>query len=237
LSGYHELAQFYDLVVGDKSRRVAFLAELIAKHTPHAVSVLELACGTGTLIAGLAGRYEVSGIDLSPEMAARAKEKLPAADVQVGDMSSFDFGSRFDVLLCVYDSVNHLLEWEQWRATFENAWTHLNRGGLFVFDINTPARHDYLIRSQPHIHPIGPCHMFMRASREGAKFRWTVRIFERNSDEQFTLHEAVVYEAAFPFDRIYAEVSKLFRVVEVIDADGLPPGDCNWRPFLVCVKL
>jgi SAM-dependent methyltransferase len=236
MSNYSELAQFYDAVVGDKSSRIAFLQKLIQEHAPHASTLLEMACGTGTLIEGLSKKYKVAGLDLSPEMVELAKKKVPAADIRVADMADYNFGQTFDVVLCIYDAVNHLQNWEQWQATFTNAQKHLKKHGLFIFDLNRPERHECMLASIPHSHPIGDDHMYMAASRENGKFKWTVRIFQKDSDGRYTLHEDEVYETAFPFDQVKREVSKLFDIREVVDANGLQPEDPNWRPFLVCIK-
>lgn len=237
VSSYSQLAAFYDLVVGDKASRILFLRQAIQRHCPHARSILELACGTGTLIAGLSRWYDVSGIDLSPDMAQRARKKLPSADIRIGNMASCNFDRKFDVVLCVYDSINHLLAWELWQSTIETAHRHLRDGGLFIFDVNTPERHDLLVRTRARGHEIGQHYLLMEAGREDSKFKWTLRVFEKLSNDLFRLHEIVVYEKAFPFDQIVAEVSSLFEITDIADADGLEACDANWRPFIVCSKL
>lgn len=236
MPNYKELAKFYDAVVGDKSSRVEFLKKLIEENAPDAASLLEMACGTGTLIEGLAQKYQVSGFDLSPEMVDIAKKKLPNTDIRVADMADFDFGKSFDIVLCIYDSINHLQNWGQWCATFVNASKHLNAGGLFIFDFNTPRRHELLLGSLPHSRPIGNDHMYMAASREEGRFKWTVRVFQKESDGRFSLHEDTVYETAFLLEQVKTEVLKSFDIKEIVDANGLDKTDPNWRPFLVCVK-
>jgi SAM-dependent methyltransferase len=236
MSNYIELAQFYDAVVGDKSSRITFLQKLIQENAPNASNLLEMACGTGTLIGGLSKRYEVAGFDLSPEMVELAKKKVPKTDIRVADMADFDFGHTFDVVLCIYDSVNHLQNWVQWQATFANAYKHLNDGGLFIFDLNRPERHEFMLTSPPHSRPIGDDHMYMAASREGDKFKWTVRVFQKEGDGRYSLHEDVVYEIAFPFDQVKTEISKSFDIQKIVEVNNLDQENPNWRPFLVCVK-
>ena len=68
-------------------------------------SVLDIGCGTGSLSLVLAGlNYDVTGIDLSEAMIARAKAKTKAAghliSFKVMDASQPDFsGQQFDVIV------------------------------------------------------------------------------------------------------------------------------------------
>ena len=71
--------------------------------------MLELACGTGSILAQLRDEYEVVGVDLSPQMLAIAWEKLPGVELIEGDMTEVRLGRTFDAVLCLYDSINHLL--------------------------------------------------------------------------------------------------------------------------------
>ncbi|HUC20253.1 MAG TPA: class I SAM-dependent methyltransferase [Candidatus Polarisedimenticolaceae bacterium] len=236
MTSYDVFAKFYDEIIGNKSSRVSFLQKLIEENTPNASNLLEIACGTGTLIQGLSKKYRVAGFDLSSGMVGEAREKLPGVDIRIGNMADFDFGESFDVVLCVYDSINHLLSWGQWCALLANAHKHLNPGGLFIFDIHTPERHEWLIGSPPRSRPIGDDHMFMAASREGDKFKWTLRVFQKEDDGRFSLHEDFIYETAFPIEDVEHEVSKLFTVKKIVDDRGLDEGNPDWRPFFVCVK-
>lgn len=69
-----------------------------------AVSVLDVGCGLGRLTAKLAaGNREVIGLDLSPEMISRARQRagaVPGATFLCGDFLEQDFSSRkFDCIL------------------------------------------------------------------------------------------------------------------------------------------
>ena len=63
----------------------------------------------------------LTGLDQSPEMLALAERKVPRARLIQGDMSSFSLGERFDVVICVFDSLNHLL-------TFDGLGIDVRRG-------------------------------------------------------------------------------------------------------------
>lgn len=149
VQGYGVFARFYDAVQGDRAEHGAYLRGLIQKHHPRARKILELACGTGSVLKHLEGDYRVTGVDRSEEMLAIAAAKVPQSRLVAGDMTEVRLGQTFDVVPCVYDSINHLLEFEQWDAVFECAHAHLREGGVFIFDINTERRLAWLAQQAP----------------------------------------------------------------------------------------
>ena len=106
-------------------------------------TALDLACGTGGLtrelvVAGL----EVTGLDGSAEMLRLARERLPRVPFEQGDLRSFALGTPphetcFDLVTCVFDSLNNLLTPEDLGQAFARAAAHLRPGGLLACDLNT----------------------------------------------------------------------------------------------------
>ncbi|MDR2984832.1 MAG: class I SAM-dependent methyltransferase, partial [Nocardiopsaceae bacterium] len=68
MPAYAECAGFYDEIRGDRSVDIARVRAHITRFRPAASSVLELGCGTGAVLKGLAPHFEVTGVDRSPEM-------------------------------------------------------------------------------------------------------------------------------------------------------------------------
>lgn len=103
-------------------------------------SALDLACGTGGFTRELlrAG-FQVQGLDGSPDMLEVARQRLPAGvTLSVGDLRTFDLGpDRFDLVTCVFDSLNNLLTAEELGAALSRARAHLRPGGLLACDLNT----------------------------------------------------------------------------------------------------
>ena len=87
MESYDVFAQFYDAVQGDRAEHADYLRSLIEKHHPGATTLLELACGTGSLLKQLEPAYEVSGVDLSEAMLAVAADKVPSARLVHEDMT------------------------------------------------------------------------------------------------------------------------------------------------------
>ncbi len=70
--------------------------------------VLDVACGTGVLFPDYLDRKvgSLTGIDISPEMAKIAREKLPQVEVICGDVEEVGFDRKFDCVV-VYNAFPH----------------------------------------------------------------------------------------------------------------------------------
>ena len=79
MSSYDIFGKFYDAVMGDRTVAAERLSRYIRDANPRARSVLELGCGTGSILKHLASSYDVSGVDLSSRMLAIAARKVPQA--------------------------------------------------------------------------------------------------------------------------------------------------------------
>ncbi|MBZ9715998.1 class I SAM-dependent DNA methyltransferase [Deinococcus multiflagellatus] len=99
---------------------------------------LDLACGTGGFTHELqqAG-WQVTGLDASRDMLAEARRRLPDLTFVPGDLRTFNLGQTFDLVTCVFDSLNNLLTPADLGAALRRARAHLRPGGLLAFDVNT----------------------------------------------------------------------------------------------------
>jgi SAM-dependent methyltransferase len=242
VTAYAEFARFYDQIMGDRSEDVARVREYITRLHPGARSVLELGCGTGAMLAGLAPAWEVTGVDRSPEMLAVAARTVPAARLVQADITEFSLGTRFDVVICVFDTVNHLPALAGWRALFSRVHEHLAPGGLFVFDVNTTGRLRRLWRGAAFAMNFGGHSMMMDvqpaaegSGEDGCELStWTVRIFERAGGDMFRLHEERIPELGVPLATIRDALEPYVDLIEATGLDGEPATDESDRAFLAC---
>jgi ubiquinone/menaquinone biosynthesis C-methylase UbiE len=79
MPSYDIFGKFYDAVMGDGSESAKHLSDLIRLSKPDATKLLELGCGTGSILKHLQDSYDVSGLDLSTKMLAIARKKVPRA--------------------------------------------------------------------------------------------------------------------------------------------------------------
>lgn len=148
MNSYDFLAGCYDELTYDVD--YAAWADYIEKHFQRrgipGRTVLDLACGTGSLTRELAQRgYEMIGVDLSPEMLAEAADK----NQDVGGvpplflcqpMEQLDLYGTIDACVCCLDSVNYVTDPKKLRRAFQRVHLFLMPGGLFIFDVNSPEK-------------------------------------------------------------------------------------------------
>ena len=124
MANYDVFGKFYDAIMGDRGKATKRLREFIHKVNPKAQNVLELGCGTGSVLKHLVKDYEVWGADLSKKMLSLAEKKVPQARLSRQDMVRFRLPKRFDVICCVFDSINHILSFADWKKLFANVGRH-----------------------------------------------------------------------------------------------------------------
>jgi SAM-dependent methyltransferase len=236
VSRYDSLAPFYDAVMGDRAAAAEYVRSLIERHQPGARSVLELACGTGSVLERLEPDYELTGVDLSAEMLEVAAKKLPRARFVQGDMTEVSLGETFDVVLCVFDSINHLLTFEAWEAVFDRAREHLNPGGIFVFDVNTPRKLAAFAASPaPTVQWFGDGNLLVLdvVDHDGA-YLWRLRVFEHLGGDEYRLHRSDIPETAFDHAQIREALAGRFARIRVYDAERSRPSAASQRLHFVC---
>ena len=145
MSAYEALAGVYDRLTGDVNyeRRADYIEKLFKKSRIPVHTVLDLACGTGTMTAILTGRgYELISVDSSPDMLAEAREKSMELEGEppvflCQSMPELDLYGTVDAAICCLDSINYLTRSRDVQRTFQRLKLFIAPGGLLVFDINS----------------------------------------------------------------------------------------------------
>jgi ubiquinone/menaquinone biosynthesis C-methylase UbiE len=142
------IAEYYDTSpIVTRRGDLAFYVNVIKEFGD---PVLELGCGSGrvTVTVAQAG-FKIVGLDLSPKMLEQAVEKVSKlphdtrAQVSFvqGNMTSFDLGARFRLVIIPFRPFQHLLNVQQQLDCLECARKHLEPGGRLILDFfHTDAR-------------------------------------------------------------------------------------------------
>jgi SAM-dependent methyltransferase len=143
LRAYQALAPAYDTLTAhheygpwtENLERLARRAGLRGRR------LLDVACGTGkSFLPFLARRYDVTACDLSPGMLALARAKSGGrARLSVQDMRELPVLGAFDLITCLDDALNYLLEPEELDAALAGMARNLAPGGVLVADTNCIA--------------------------------------------------------------------------------------------------
>ena len=130
----------------DYSFRVNRLLELFEKYDKKPTLLLDLACGTGNFSFPLAERgIDVIGVDCSEGMLAAAISKLPEGSTNPLFLNQYaeqlELYGTVDGAISMLDSLNHITDYENFLAAIERVSLFLEKGRLFIFDLNTPYKH------------------------------------------------------------------------------------------------
>ena len=118
---YKLLARFYD-----KSTNNDVLQKYKALIGPVKEQyILDLGCGTGTLLKYYASQNRTYGIDGSPDMLKIAKIKDKKTHYSVGDLRNVKIDNKFNIITCAFDTINHLTSIGGWEKLFETVAKNL----------------------------------------------------------------------------------------------------------------
>jgi SAM-dependent methyltransferase len=229
---YSGFAPFYDRIMGDRTEEIERIRAYIDGYLPGARSLLELGCGTGALLAGLAGDLDVTGIDQSPQMLALARTAVPGGRLIQGDMTAFSVPAEFDVVICMFDTLNHVSSFSGWLSLFSCVHEHLAPGGLFIFDVNTAGRLSRLDGAPPFLDEFDGNFVIMtvRSADDGLSL-WETRIFDHQHDDIYQLHHERIYELGVPLALIRAGLAGRFELLTEASLDGSAVSDESDRVF------
>jgi glycine/sarcosine N-methyltransferase len=188
---YDDFSQDYDRFVDWPARlemELPFIEKQIdsvSAQTEGRPSILDSACGTGMHAIALAQRgYRLAGADLSPAMVDHARHNAAAAEVEVrfatagfGNMAVV-FGEEFDGVLCLGNSLPHILDENELKAALRD-FARCTRPGSFLL-IQNRNFDDVLARRLRWMEP--------QNHNEG-NFEWVfVRFYDFDPDERLTFH-------------------------------------------------
>lgn len=133
-SDFKTISTYYDaLYVNEREYEpeAAKVKELLAKHgAPAGGDLLILACGTGGHVPYFKDSHKVSGLDLSEDMLALAREKFPDLRFHRGDLTDFSLEDHFDAMICLYGSIGFVKTVENLKSSLRSMAAGLRPGGL-----------------------------------------------------------------------------------------------------------
>jgi SAM-dependent methyltransferase len=106
--------------------------------------IVDLGCGSGLLVARVAAAgYQVTGIDIAPDMIALARRLVPHADLVVGSIHDADLPVGCVAITAIGEVVNYTAGHGGGAAALERlaerAHAALVPGGVFLLDVLGPA--------------------------------------------------------------------------------------------------
>lgn len=136
-------AQHYDAVMEESfgielHRLTARSLDTVRQLVSPPAAIVDFGAGTGRIAIPLARvGFEVTAVDPAPAMLNRLGDKASQLSIDrvYCDMASFRTGRRFDLALCVFSVIAHMLDHEALTASCAAAAAALRPGGLFLVDL------------------------------------------------------------------------------------------------------
>lgn len=225
---YTKFAAAYDKIMDnvDYIRWANYMLSLFMHYRLEPQRILELACGTGNVMVELAKHgYEMWGLDRAKEMIEITKKKADKSGKEVnlfhGDMLNFSFDVKFDAVLCLYDSINYMLNRKELTKVFENVYSVLRSNGLFIFDVTTErniVQHFHLqtfAENQEDFSYIWK----NRYSYRDKICRTILTFFLRENDDFFKRYEELHLQKIFEVDEVEDLLEKTgYKLLSAFDA-------------------
>ena len=238
-AAYDDISSVYDYFQKeiDIQKWAGFLENVMLKHGPTAgdgedgkLLVCDLGCGTASVSIELANRgYDVIGIDLSANMLQIAKENADRAKVDVlflcQDIVKLDLFGTVDVILCLLDTVNHIIRPKDLAKMLSHFRNFLNPNGLFIFDIATKHHLEKSLGNQ-FFYEVEEAHALLWENSYNAKSKIStsdITLFTDVGTGKYDRHETQIRERVYTHEEL----------ILLLDQAGLDivfvSGECVFR--------
>jgi SAM-dependent methyltransferase len=133
---YRRSAELYDAIYSFKpyAEEADAVRRRVEAERPGARTLLDVGCGTGVHLAELARAYEVAGVDLSEDMLAVARQRLPGVPLVQADQRAFDLGRTFDAVVCLFSAIGYVRSVEELDAAVASMARHVGDGGVLLIE-------------------------------------------------------------------------------------------------------
>ena len=243
---FDDIGKYYDLLYQNKDyeSEAEYLDLLLKRFSNQTQSILELGCGTGKHAKYLFKKgYKIHGIDRSKSMIEIASKNKRGIYEQ-GDILKINLEKEFDVIISLFHVFSYQTSNSSVLKLLSNAYKHLKKGGIFIFDI----------WYSPAVLSIGPSNRFLKLSNDDieilriaepeifpneniVKVKYQFFVREKLKDDWKTFKEIhPMRHFSLPELSFYAE-SKGFSIIHSEEwLTGLRPSKNSWSICLVLKK-
>ena len=212
MNAYSRLAPYYDILTRDVpySEFADFYTERFRELPNPPRTVLDLACGTGSVAVLLAERgHELICVDGSPDMLMLAREKFDSLGEELAyplficqNMDEIDLYGTVSAAVCSLDSLNYV-DGTALSEVFRRLALFIEPGGLFCFDLLLPEH----LRSLDGSVSVDEAENLLVLWRgefdaEQNALRYGVDIFERTDSEKYRREREEHIEFAHEPERV-----------------------------------
>lgn len=208
-------------------------------------TLLDLASGTGKLTFRLleAG-YTVTGLDVSSDMLSLCYNEQLRRNIFFplieADMRNLEDAGTYDLVTCSLDALCYFREKEDVRQTFNEVYRHLNKGGLFLFDVHSLYKMEEVFPGYQFHGEMGE-DVFLWSAFEGKRsgeIEHYFDLFEHETGRTYKRSKNLIIERSFPIEDYVVMLEESgFINIEITENYGLSPvQEKTERVFFICEK-
>ncbi|MEI6579383.1 MAG: class I SAM-dependent methyltransferase [Eubacteriales bacterium] len=246
MSSYGVFANFYDELTSnvEYEKRAEYFRTLLSQYRQDEGTLLDLACGTGSLILQMASfGYDVIGVDSSPDMLSIAQHKAFEAEqtplLLCQKMQMLDLYGTIDAAICALDSINHLTQPKDVKETFRRVSLFLNPSGVFIFDVNTVFKHKNILANNVFVYDFDDlyCVWQNRLDEKINTVKITLEFFEEDDGAYYRSTETFA-ERAYSYEELSKWLTDAgFEVMNIFEElTQTPPKEDTQRAVFVARK-
>ena len=248
MSAYSDFAFFYDKLIdeSDYDRRCEYLTELLYENSVGEGILLDAACGTGALSERLSEKgYDVIGVAISEEMLSKALEKKAETGSNslylCQNLAELDLFGTINCAVCTLDSINHITEPDELKAAFIKIGLFTEKGGIFIFDVNTAYKHREILGNNAFIFDTDDvfCAWQNEYDEETEAVHIYLDLFAPGEDGLYERYaedfSEVIYSREFLEEALYNAGFKIKAVYDDLTHDELK--ETSQRAVYVCEKI
>lgn len=158
---YGSFAHVYDRLTEnvDYKSYAAYIKRLFESYGKNISSVVDVACGTGSLTAELSKLgYEMIGVDMSEDMLSEAQTKKAEENLDIlylcQSAEELDLFGTVQGAVCTLDSLNHITDEDTVIEAFKKISLFMEKDGIFVFDLNTEYKHREVLGNNTFVYDL-----------------------------------------------------------------------------------
>jgi len=226
-------ANIYDYLVFNNIKNDYEIGTIINNTSPNQQSIIaDIGCGTGHHVdALLAKNLDVIGIDISPSMIEKAKQKFPNANFAVGDaLNNHLFKmSSLTHILCLYFTIYYMPNKQQF---FYNCYDWLMPGGYLIVHLVDKHNFDPILPPGNPLYIVSP-QKYAKQRITNTKITFNDFIYESNFKLEDSSNDAI-FEEKFKFNNGNERKQEQRLVMEDIDTIVNYAQECG---FLTHAKI